>query len=53
MFAKRASACRLRSCVLPVETVQKYYKETGSRMKVVFHVFKLEDLTIYREVLSR
>lgn len=41
-----------RAAEIAVETVQNYYKETGSRMKVVFNVFKDEDLAIYRDVLS-
>ena len=40
-----------RAAEIAVETVQKYYEETASRMKVVFNVFKDEDLEIYREIL--
>lgn len=40
-----------RAAEIAVETVQNYYKETGSRMKVVFNVFKDEDLAIYQKLL--
>lgn len=39
-----------RAAEIAVETVQNYYKETGSRMKVVFNVFKDEDLAIYKKL---
>ena len=41
-----------RAAEIAVETLKKYYEETGSRMKVVFNVFKDEDLEIYREILK-
>ena len=41
-----------RAAEIAVETVKKYYEDTGSRMKVVFNVFKDEDLAIYRRILS-
>ena len=34
-----------------VYAFMKYYEDTGSRMKVVFNVFKDEDLAIYRTLL--
>lgn len=40
-----------RAGEIAVETVQKYYEETGSRMKVVFNVFKDEDFAIYNRIL--
>ena len=41
-----------RAAEIAVETVRKYYEETGSEMKVVFDVFKEEDLAIYSRILS-
>ena len=40
-----------RAAEIAVRTVKKYYEDTGSRMKVVFNVFKDEDLVIYRTLL--
>ena len=40
-----------RATQIAVETVRTYYAETGSQMKVVFNVFKDEDLKIYRRIL--
>lgn len=40
-----------RAAEIAVETVLNYFKETGSQMKVVFNVFKDEDLEIYRKIL--
>ena len=40
-----------RAAEIAVGTVKKYYEDTGSRMKVVFNVFKDEDLVIYRTLL--
>lgn len=40
-----------RAAKIAVETVRTYYAETGSQMKVVFNVFKDEDLEIYRRIL--
>ena len=40
-----------RAAEIAVRTVKKYYEDTGSRMKVVFNVFKDEDLAIYRTLL--
>lgn len=37
---------------IAVRTVQKYYEDTGSQMKVIFNVFKEKDIAIYRELLS-
>lgn len=41
-----------RAAEIAVETVRKYYEEIGSEMKVVFDVFKEEDLAIYSRILS-
>lgn len=41
-----------RAAEIAVETVQKYLEETGSRMQVVFNVFKDEDLHIYKRLLE-
>lgn len=41
-----------RAAEIAVETVQKYFEETGSSMKVIFNVFKDEDLAIYKSILS-
>lgn len=41
-----------RAAQIAVETVQKYHEETGSRIKVIFNVFKERDLDIYRGILS-
>lgn len=41
-----------RAAEIAVETVQKYLEETGSRMRVVFNVFKDEDLLIYKRLLE-
>ena len=41
-----------RAAEIAVETVGEYQKETGSRMKVVFNVFKNEDLAIYSRILA-
>lgn len=40
-----------RAAEIAVETVRSYYTETGSRMKVVFNVFKDEDSFIYRNLM--
>lgn len=40
-----------RAAEIAVETVRKYYEETGSEMKVVFDVFMEEDLAIYSRIL--
>lgn len=40
-----------RAAEIAIETVRKYYAETGSQMKVIFNVFKEEDLKIYRKLL--
>ena len=42
-----------RAAEIAVETVQKYLEETGSRMQVVFNVFKDEDLYIYKDILTQ
>ena len=36
-----------------VETVRKYYEETGSGMKVIFNVFKEDDLKIYQKLVDQ
>ena len=38
---------------IAVDTVRAYKKETGSDIKVVFNVFKDEDLTIYQDLLNQ
>ncbi|MDO4619430.1 MAG: protein-ADP-ribose hydrolase [Lachnospiraceae bacterium] len=42
-----------RAAQIAVETVRKYREETGSRMDVIFNVFKDLDLEIYQKLLSR
>lgn len=37
---------------IAVETVQKYRKESGSQIKVIFNVFKEIDYNIYQELLA-
>ena len=44
---------RERAAEIAISTVKKYKAETGSRIKVVFIVFKDEDERIYRGLLSR
>ena len=44
---------RERAAEIAISTVKKYKAETGSRIKVVFNVFKDEDERIYRGLLSR
>ena len=41
-----------RAAEIAVDTVQKYKAETGSRMMVIFNVFKDLDYEIYRELLT-
>ena len=41
-----------RAAEIAVETVRNWLEETGSRMKVVFNVYKDTDLGIYRQLLS-
>ena len=41
-----------RAAEIAVETVRKYKTETGSKMKVIFNVFKDLDLEIYRRLLT-
>ncbi len=41
-----------RAAELAVATVQEYFKETDSKMKVVFNVFKEEDEKIYKRLLG-
>lgn len=40
-----------RAAEIAVETVQKYYQETGSQIKVIFNVFKDLDMRIYQQLL--
>lgn len=40
-----------RAAEIALNTVLKYRQETGSRIKVVFNVFKDEDLEIYKDLL--
>lgn len=42
-----------RAAEIAVDTVRKYLEETGSRMKVVFNVFKEEDYEIYSRILMK
>jgi O-acetyl-ADP-ribose deacetylase (regulator of RNase III) len=37
---------------IAVSTVKKYKKTTGSDSKVIFNVFKDDDLNIYRDLLK-
>lgn len=41
-----------RAAEIAVETVKEYYEKTGSQMKVVFNVFKDEDLEIYHKLVN-
>ena len=41
-----------RAAEIAVETVRKFKVETGSKMKVIFNVFKDLDLAIYRRLLT-
>lgn len=41
-----------RAAEIAVETVRKFKVETGSKMKVIFNVFKDLDLEIYRRLLT-
>ena len=41
-----------RAAEIAVETVKKWLAETGSRMKVVFNVYKDVDLEIYDRLLN-
>lgn len=41
-----------RAAEIAIQTVRKYRSETGSRIEVVFNVFKDEDYEIYRRLLS-
>ena len=41
-----------RAAEIAVETVKAYRQETGSRIKVVFNVFKEDDERIYRKLLE-
>ena len=41
-----------RAAEIAVETVRQYKRTTGSGMKVIFNVFKDEDLAIYRGILA-
>ena len=40
-----------RAAEIAVETVRNWLDETGSRMKVVFNVFKEEDKQYYQQIL--
>ena len=40
-----------RAAEIAVETVQRYKAETGSRIKVIFNVFKDEDKALYERLL--
>ncbi len=43
---------RERAAEIAISTVKRYKAETGSRIKVVFNVYKDEDERIYRGLLS-
>ena len=40
-----------RAAEIAVDTIRRYYEETGSRMKVIFNVYKDKDLDIYNRLL--
>ena len=42
-----------RAAEIAVETVERYKAQTGSRIQVVFNVFKDLDEQLYRELLER
>ena len=42
-----------RAAEIAVETVRNWLDETGSRIKVIFNVYKKQDLDIYRELLEK
>ena len=42
-----------RAAEIAVETVQNWKRDTGSRINVIFNVYKDEDLEIYRRLLCR
>lgn len=41
-----------RAAEIAVDTVRRYYAETGSRIRTVFNVFKDIDLRIYDDILN-
>lgn len=41
-----------RAAEIAVETVTGYFRETGSRIRVVFNVFKDDDMRIYQDLLG-
>lgn len=41
-----------RAAEIAVDTVRQFKQSTNSRMKVIFNVFKDEDLAIYRRLLA-
>ena len=41
-----------RAAEIAVETVRKYYRESGSQLKIVFNVFKDVDFEIYDAILK-
>ena len=41
-----------KAAEIAVRTVQEYKAETGSKIEVIFNVFKDVDETIYRRILS-
>ena len=41
-----------RAAEIAVKTVRNWLKDTGSDMKVVFNVFKDNDLDIYKNLLE-
>lgn len=42
-----------KAAEIAVKTVQKYKKKTGSKIEVIFNVFKEEDERIYRKLLEK
>ncbi len=44
---------RREAAQIAVQTVKEYKRQTGSSIKIIFNVFKNEDLAIYRELLAR
>ena len=42
----------LRAAEIALKTVRDYKKETGSKIKVLFNVFKDEDRMIYEDLME-
>ena len=41
-----------KAAEIAVRTVQEYKRETGSKIEVIFNVFKEQDERIYRKLLQ-